>query len=391
MELIKKQKRCVVGIMSGTSVDSIDCVLIEITGSGKSTGIKQLGFIEYPYPEGIKELVLKNSVRGSENIDEICRLNFLLPQIYADAVKSLLESVGVSLSKVDLIGSHGQTIRHLPDKVKMFGYNVGSTLQIADPSVLAKKTGIVTVGDFRPSDVALGGQGAPLVPYFDYLMLCSENRNRALLNIGGISNFTIIKKGSSAGDIIAFDTGPGNMLIDMMMKKLYSKEYDENGETAMMGNVCTEMLDELKKRETFAERKPPKSTGRELYGEDFLSGLFEPYAYLPYPDWIATLANFTAWCIFRNYELHVKDQVEIDQLIVSGGGGKNKAVLLALQQYFGENVRVMLIDELGFSSDAKEAVCFAVLANELISGNTANLPAVTGAEKGTLLGKICFP
>ncbi|HEX2962078.1 MAG TPA: anhydro-N-acetylmuramic acid kinase AnmK [Ignavibacteriales bacterium] len=391
IQLSKKEKKYVVGLMSGTSLDGVDAVLLEVTGNGTTTKLRQIDFLAYPFPEGLKDLVLKNSAKETSNVEDICRLNFLIPMIYADAIKALCNKNSFPLENLDLIGSHGQTIHHLPEKYKMFGYEVRSTLQIADPAVIAKLTGTITVGDFRTGDIALDGQGAPLVPYFDYLLMYSDEHNRALLNVGGISNFTILKKGAKPVEIRAFDTGPGNMMIDILSRRFLGKEYDEDGKTALKGKVNAGLLEALKKKDTYIEKTPPKSTGRELYGEAFLKDLLEKYTDVPPEDWISTITNFTAYAIYRNYEKFIRGKIEIDELIISGGGARNLALVKFLKDYFTEKVRVMNIEELGISSDAKEAICFAVLANETISGNPSNLPSVTGASKGTVLGKICLP
>lgn len=391
IQLSKKEKKLVVGLMSGTSLDGVDAVLLEITGSGTRTRLRQIDFLAYPFPEGLKDMILKNSARETSNVEDICRLNFLIPMIYTDAINALCSKNSFPVENLDLIGSHGQTIHHLPEKHEMFGYMVRSTLQIGDPATLAKLTGVITIGDFRTGDIALEGQGAPLVPYFDYLMLYSDELNRALLNVGGISNFTILKKGAKSVEVRAFDTGPGNMMIDLLAKRFLGKEYDEDGRTALKGKVNSELLEEMKRRDTFIEKAPPKSTGRELYGEGFLKDLLEKYKDVSPEDWISTVTNFTAYAIFRNYEKFISGKIKIDELIISGGGARNLALIKFLKDYFTENVRLRNIEELGISSDAKEAICFAVLANETISGNPSNLPGVTGAKKETILGKICLP
>ncbi|MBI9071557.1 MAG: anhydro-N-acetylmuramic acid kinase [Melioribacteraceae bacterium] len=390
VELTKKEKKIVVGLMSGTSLDGVDVALVEITGNGTNTKIDLIGFIEYPFPEGLKSFVLKNSVKDTSNVEDICRLNFLFPQIYFDAVKTLCEKLKFDMADIDLIGSHGQTIHHLPQKEKMFGYGVGSTLQIGDPSALAKLTGVTTVGDFRTADIAFGGQGAPLVPYFDYILFHSNDLNRALLNIGGISNFTILNKDKTQADVLAFDTGPGNMIVDLLMRIFYQKEFDANGDIAKSGKFNEELFNTLVLRDNFIEKEPPKSTGREYYGEEFLEPLLKEYKNIPNEDFINTVTNFTAYSIFRNYEKFVKDETEIDELFVSGGGARNLSLLESLKKYFGNDVQVKVIDEIGISSDAKEAICFAVLANETVCGNHSNIPRTTGASESTILGKICL-
>ena len=272
-----------------------------------------------------------------------------------------------------------------------FDYKIASTLQIGDPAVLAKLTNIITIGDFRTGDVALGGEGAPLVPYFDYILFHSHQKNRALLNIGGISNFTILNKNLGLQEVLAFDTGPGNMLIDTVTKKLFNKDFDKDGEIARSGKLNNELYKSLIAKDKFIELTPPKSTGREYYGESFLADLLKKYKNLPNEDWLNTITRFTAYGIFKNYELFVKKETVIDELIISGGGAKNKFLYECLSKEFGKSVELKVIDDIGVSSDAKEAICFAVLANETVSGNPTNIPRTTGATRATVLGKICLP
>ena len=391
IDLSKKNNKYVIGLMSGTSLDGVDVALVEITGNWIETKINLIGFLDYPFPYGLKEIVLKNSVRETSNVEDISRLNFLIPQIYNEAIDLLCKEIDFDKSKIDLIGSHGQTIHHLPEKVDFFNHQISSTLQIGDPSVLAKLSGIITVGDFRTGDVALGGQGAPLVPYFDYIIFHSSEKNRALLNIGGISNITVLQKNGKQHDVLAFDTGPGNMMIDLLMKKFYEKEFDKDGEVASSGKINDDLFIALITQDSFIEAAPPKSTGREYYGEEFLAPLLEEFADVPSEDWLHTISKFTAYAVYRNYEKFIMDETKIDELIVSGGGAKNKFLYQSLADYFGKETEVKVIDEIGVSSDAKEAICFAVLANETISGNAANIPRTTGASRATILGKICLP
>ncbi len=389
--LSNKKTKNVIGLMSGTSVDGVDTVLLKITGSGVNTKIEQLAFITYPFPKGMRELILRNAETNSGNVTEICKLNFLIARVYAAAIKSLCKKINFPLSQVDLIGSHGQTIHHLPKKEKLYGYDTSSTLQIGDPGVLAKLTGVLTVGDFRVGDVALGGQGAPLVPYFDYIIFHSGKKNRALLNIGGISNITILNKTGKADDVIAFDTGPGNMLIDYLAKKYFNKDYDKDGRFASRGKLNSNLFEWLKRNDDFIERKPPKSTGREYYGKKFLNELILTFKLIPKEDLIRTVTRFTAYGIYRNYEKFIKKETKIEELIISGGGAKNLQLISDIKNYFGKSVVVKNVESLGISSDAKEAICFAVLANETIAGHETNIPRVTGAKRKTILGKICLP
>ena len=389
VELFEKKSRLVIGLMSGTSVDGIDAAIAEIEGSGTGMKMRQIDFITVPFPEGFKELVIRNSLTGTSDVADIARLNFLIAQLYADAVRRLCNHAGVKTQDVDLIGSHGQTIHHLPRAERMFGKDVSATLQIGDPSVLAKLTGIATVGDFRVGDIALGGQGAPLVPYFDYILFRSNGKSRSLLNIGGISNITYLPKGCGTQDVLAFDTGPGNMIVDRLMKKMFNKDFDEGGAIAIAGTIQGDMIDWLM-TDTFVRMAPPKSTGRERYGDPFVTSLLEKYGGRRIEDIIATVSEFTAVSVYTNYLLFLKTKGGIDELFVSGGGAHNRYILDSLRNHFG-GVSVAAAEDIGVSSDAKEALCFAVLANELISGNPANLPSVTGASKETLIGKICLP
>lgn len=390
IELHGKEEKTVIGLMSGTSVDAVDAALVKITGTGIDTKLKMLGFIEYPYPEGIREMILRNSIPHTSSVDEICRLNFVIPQIYLDAIKDMCQQADFELGKVDLIGTHGQTIRHLPNREILSGYNSASTLQIGSPSVLAKLAGVITVGNFRTGDVAFGGQGAPLVPYFDYILFRSQKLNRMLLNLGGIANITVLPARATPEEIIAFDTGPANMLIDAAVKRFFNKKIDEKGAIAESGDLDEDLLNALIVKDNFIEKQPPKSTGREYYDDSYVADLLKEFAGTPPESWLNTLVHFTAYAVYRNYEKFILPTIKIDELIISGGGAKNLFLLKLLKEKF-ENVNVKIIDEFGLSGDAKEAICFAVLANETIAGNPANLPASTGASCSTILGDICLP
>lgn len=389
-KLQKKKKKLVIGLISGTSVDGIDAVLVEIIGKGIQTKLKQLYFKTYPYPKGLKELILKNSLKETSNVEDICRLNFLIGKLFAKAALKLCEDYGISIHKIDLIGSHGQTIHHLPQTVKIFGEEIKSTLQIGDPSVIAKLTGVTTVGDFRVGDLALGGEGAPLVPYFDYVMFRSNKISRALLNIGGISNITLLKKSCKIDDVIAFDTGPGNMMIDYLMMKYFDKKYDRDGKVALSGKINQELLKTIFEQDDFVKTKPPKSTGRELYNEQFVENILGKFHSINPEDIIATFTNYTAFAVHFNYEKFLKKKSQISELLVSGGGSNNKFIMQSLQKYFGEKVKVKKLESDFMNVDSKEAVCFALFANETISENPINIPAVTGASSKTILGKICL-
>ncbi len=394
-DLSQKEKKLIIGLMSGTSVDGIDAALVEVEGSGTATRIRQLDFMTVPFPDGFKEFVLRNSQTGTSDVADITRLNFLLAQLYAGAVAGVCKHANIPQSRVDLIGSHGQTIHHLPAKTELFGEQIAATLQIGDPSVLAKLTGIVAIGDFRVGDMAFGGQGAPLVPYFDYLLFRSDKVSRALLNIGGIANITYLPKNCKASDVLAFDTGPGNMVVDQIMKTLYGREYDVDGQVAFSGKILPDLTDYLMKDE-YVTQVPPKSTGRERYGSTYVSGILAEFASRPKEDIVATVADFTARAVYENFNRFLSPKVgntgenRLAELFVSGGGARNKFYMHSLRNYL-KGTQVEVAENLGISSDAKEAICFAVLANETISGNPANMPQVTGATQRTILGKICLP
>jgi anhydro-N-acetylmuramic acid kinase len=228
------------------------------------------------------------------------------------------------------------------------------------------------------------------VPYFDYIVFRSDKLNRALLNLGGIANITLLKSNCTVDNVIAFDTGPANMLIDFAVKRFFNKKLDTDGEIAESGKFDENLFNALVIKDHFIEAGPPKSTGREYYGESFISPLLDEFSSVPHEDWLNTLTNFTVYGIYRNYEKYLKKECELDELIISGGGAKNLFLLKLLKEKFGQ-VEVKAIDEIGVSSDAKEAICFAVLANETISGNHSNIPRATGASRSTILGKICLP
>jgi len=383
--LIRKKTRFVVGLLSGTSIDGIDAVLIKITGSGIKTKVKVIDFLTFKIPSRIKFSVLKNSDVKTAKLDEICRLNVILGKLFANAVKKIQRRN--NSIKIDLIGSHGQTIHHLPQKTNFHLYKVKSTLQIGDAAVIANLSGITTVGDFRAADCAVEGEGAPLIPFLDYILFRSNEHNRALLNIGGISNITVLPKACKKEEVIAFDTGSGNMLIDGLMQKFYGKSYDNDGKIAQKGLIDKKLFSFLLKDKYF-KQKPPKSTGREHYGKDFISIILKQSGKIPKQNIIRTVTEFTAYSIWYNYIKFIRPKVIIDELIVSGGGANNPILIKCLKKLM-KGVKINKMNSLGINADSKEAVLFAVLANECISGNTANMKSVTGSKKDVILGKIC--
>ncbi len=383
------QSRLIAGLMSGTSLDGIDAVLLRVKGAGLRTSFEQLAFVERPFPRGMRDLILRNSVPATSRVDEITRLNVLLAQCYAEAVRAVARAARISSERIDLIGSHGQTIHHLPRPVTMFGHTVRATLQIGDPSVIATLTGITTVGNFRIADMAAGGEGAPLVPYFDWIVFRSRTRNRLLLNIGGIGNMTILPRGCASKDVAAFDTGPGNMLVDALMLHYFGTPYDAGGATAERGVMLPALFRTLL-RHPYYRRRPPKSTGREEFGEEMIRQVLQDTRGERPEDVVRTVAALTPFAVFDACRRFVSGSRRPEEIIVSGGGAKNRFFLDELRRLFA-GVQVRTADELGVSGDAKEAICFAILANETVRGNCANLPRVTGASRPVVLGVVSTP
>ncbi len=385
----RKQKKLIIGLMSGTSADGIDAALLEVSGAGSAVKFRQLAFLTRRFPAGFKQFLLQNSYAGTARLDDITRLHFLLGEFFADAALMVARKAGMPISSIDLIGSHGQTIHHLPAPKLLFGKMIRSTLQIGCPSVIAKRTGVVTVGDFRAGDIAVGGSGAPLVPYFDYRTLRSRSAGRAALNLGGIGNITVLPKNCSPDEVYAFDTGPGNMIIDSLMQRFFHRPFDRGGSAAMAGRLLPTLLRRMMAHPYFRKR-PPKSTGREMFGEEFIARLLRLGRGHRNRDIVTTAAEFTALSVYDQYLRFIRQRTAVQELIVSGGGVHNIYVMNALQRYFG-GIAVKTIDSLRIDADAKEAICFALLANETIAGRPANLPGATGARKRTVLGTICLP
>jgi anhydro-N-acetylmuramic acid kinase len=386
-DIIRKNNRIVVGVLSGTSVDAVDIVLTRISGNSTKTRIKILGYKEYRIPSQLRNNVLNVSQADTGTVDEVCKLNVILGRFYSECILSALKSFGILPRMVDLIGSHGQTIHHLPQKNKMFGFYSNSTLQIGDPSVIAVCTGITTVGDFRIADIGAGGSGAPLVPYLDYLLFADKIKNRILLNIGGISNITVLPAGTKFGSVIAFDTGPGNMMIDYISKKFFGKNFDRNSKLALKGTINNELFIEIKNADKFYSKKPPKSTGREFYSIQFIENILKKFRKISKYDTIRTFTEYTAFTIAYNIGKFSGFKDNFD-LIMSGGGASNPLLVTTLKNNVF-NAKIEKIGLYGINANNKEAVLFAVLANESVSGIPANMMKVTGSKLKVILGKIC--
>ncbi len=383
----KKIKLCV-GIMSGTSLDGIDVALVKIFGSGIKTTISVLDWNTYAYPTGLNERIQTAVNQNCIKLSEITQLNVLLGELYAQAVLKLLKKNKLNSHKVDLIGCHGQTVWHNPKPKILFGKTVRSTLQLGESSVIQARTGIVTISDFRSKDVALGGEGAPLMPYFDYIFFRSNRENRGVLNIGGIANITIIPRNASLADISGFDTGPGNMIIDQLMGHYFGKLFDSSGRIARKEFPDAVLLSKLM-RHSLIKKSPPKSSGREDFGAYYVHRIigWSKELKLSPEQVISTVTELTIKSIIKNYELHIQPQYNLDRIVVSGGGIHNSELMRRFRTQLSGSV-IESSDSYGIPSDAKEAAAFAFFANETISGNHANIPGVTGARSTGILGKI---
>ncbi len=377
----------VAGLMSGTSLDGIDVAIVEISGRGWSKRVRTLAFRTVPYPEKVRQTILSVS-NAPTHTAIISRLNFLLGELYAQALIETTRRARIPVDSIELIGSHGQTIFHEGAPVPFLGRRIASTLQIGEAAVLAERTGIPVVADFRPRDIAAGGRGAPLVPYVDYLLFRHRRRGRVLLNIGGIANITAIPPAARPQDVIAFDTGPGNMVVDALAQH-HTKgrwKFDRDGRLAARGRLNRELLDRLLD-DPYLRQPPPKSAGREQYGREFVGRLLETG--LPLPDLIATATAFTAAAVAVGIERFVRPRMPVHELIASGGGVHNPRMMAQLTAFL-PGVRVAQTGDFGVDPDAKEAIAFAVLAYETWKRRPANLPAATGARRPVVLGKISW-
>lgn len=385
------QKNLVIGIMSGTSMDGIDTALVEISGFGTATCLNLIKFHTFAFPEKIKN-VLFEVVKGKLiSACEFSNLNTLLGELFAECALGLLKMSDITPEKIDIIGSHGQTIFHNPCKTDYLGYPISTTLQIGDGSVIAQITGITTISDFRTADIALGGQGAPLVPYFDFITLGSNEYNRVILNIGGIGNISLLPAGQNSDKVIASDTGPGNMIIDALMK-YYSKGlsfYDKDGKWCGKGTVNVLLLEQMMQN-PYIKRGIPKTTGRELFGEDYTLNLIKENSEISKYDLVATATKFTVLTIadfIKRFCIKKGTPKKPWQLLVSGGGYYNPCIMAGFKKELPD-FEVTGTSKYNIPEDAKEAIAFAVLANEAFMGHINVLPHTTGAAHGAILGKI---
>jgi anhydro-N-acetylmuramic acid kinase len=403
----------VLGLMSGTSADGIEVALTRISGAPPRLNAKLLNHTSINFPPALRKEILRVAEQQRISAGELSQLDFRLGEVFAEAALTACRRFRIAPRKIALIGSHGQTIFHQGHPVPYFGRKTASTLQIGEPAIIAARTGITTIADFRPADIAQGGQGAPLVPYADYVLYRHEKLGRISVNLGGIANVTVIPANAKPSQIFAFDTGPANMLIDALVAHFTKgrQSFDKDARLAQQGRSIPALIDELM-RDTYLKLPPPKSTGREYYGRSYLQKLLalgKRHQAKP-NDLIRAATIFTALSIVDALNRFVLPKTKIDQLIVSGGGAQNPLLMAQLAAVIGAievvgpqhaaphvrtmptstKIEVLPSSALGVPTDAKEAFAFALLAYETFHHRPGNIPSATGARRPAILGKISY-
>ncbi len=391
-KIVEKPVRRAVGLMSGTSVDGIDAAVVEIVTGKESVEIKLCAFDNIPYNDSIRVKIFELFDVKTSTVDKIGYMNFLLGELFADAALAVIKKAGFNSKDIDFIGSHGQTIFHQPKSCMDDGYDIKYSVQIGEGAVIAARTGIPCVSDFRTADIAVGGQGAPLVPFTEYMLYRNSLKNVLIQNIGGIGNITVIPATSDISGISAFDTGPGNMVIDGLVQKLTNGKvlYDKDGEIAKKGSCHNRLFTELIKNPYF-DIVPPKSTGRELFGKAYVDMIYNYMLQndISNEDGIATVTYFTAWSIASSYRKYIKPKCSADYIVIGGGGSYNRTLVNYIrEEMLLDKVQTYTQEQLGYSSDAKEAIAFALLADYTIMAKANNVPGVTGASREVIMGKI---
>ncbi len=385
-----KNSRLAVGLMSGTSLDGVDAALVRIVRSGQDCSVQLKHFITNPYPEEVRQALLRVASGRPVAAGFISHLGVLLGGLYAEAVKEVCRVARVPLDRLDLIGSHGQTIFHQSDPGDFCGRQVASTLQIGEAAALVEETGVTTVSDFRPGDMAAGGTGAPLIPLVDFLLFRDPQRGRVLLNLGGIANLTLLPAACGIDEIRAFDSGPGNMVIDALVRRLDadSPGFDAGGRLALAGRPIPALLESLLS-DPYFRRTPPKSAGREQFGEAFVERMLAAMPSSGAADLVCTASELTARTVSDAVLSYIETSHRWERMLVSGGGVHNAYLMRRLQELL-PNLTVAPTDSLGIPADAKEAIGFAVLANETLELAAGNVPSATGARHPALLGKVTY-
>ncbi|MBW2471141.1 MAG: anhydro-N-acetylmuramic acid kinase [Deltaproteobacteria bacterium] len=374
----------VAGLMSGTSADGVDVAIVDIDSQSQ----KLVSFGTVRYPPSLRKAVFALFEPTASGVEDICHYNFVLGDFFAKSLMRICRKTAIPLASINLIGSHGQTIHHNSRGRQYAGRRLRSTLQIGEPSLIASQTGITTVADFRPRDIACGGQGAPLVPFADSILFGHSSLNRAVQNIGGISNVTYLPAKNRPEKIVGFDTGPGNMIIDGLVSFITNgqKKYDRNGHLAAKGQVCRPLLNALLEHRYFRKR-PPKTCGREEFGLGFCQTLFKKATKdnISKVDLIATTTAFTATTIANAYRRFLPSMP--DEIILCGGGARNRTLVRMIGAEL-KGIKILTTDAFGIDADAKEAMSFAILAWATLKGIDNNVPGATGAKQTAVLGKI---
>ena len=392
----------VAGVMSGTSADGINVAIVRLEEPGANRLSSRskpsrgqecprrtlLAHEEFAYPARVRRVVLAAMNAEAASVADLARLNFLLGELYANAVARTALSARV---KIDLVGCHGQTIYHQGGTKNFLGRKIAVTWQTGEGAVISARLRVPVVSDFRPADVAAGGKGAPLVPFLDYFLYRDQHMGRVAQNIGGIANLTAIPAGASVQDVIAFDTGPGNMVIDGVMQELYGRRYDRDGKVAASGQVRQPLIAQLMKA-VFFKQRPPKTAGREEFGREYVRRFLQSCRGLSKADQVATATALTATSIADSIRRFVLPRDKnCRELVVSGGGAKNRMLMAMLRSHLQPlGMALRFSDEFGVPAEAKEAVAFAVLAHETWHRRPSNVPSATGARRPAILGKISY-
>jgi anhydro-N-acetylmuramic acid kinase len=389
----------VAGVMSGTSADGINVALVQLSprGRGRPRHIL-LGHEEYPFPAPVRRAILEMMNAELARVADLARMNFLLGELYAEAVAKTARKHRV---KLELVGCHGQTLYHQGVPQRFLGRKLAVTWQTGEGAVIAARLGVPVVSDFRPSDMAVGGKGAPLVPFLDYFLYRDQHVGRIAQNLGGIANLTAIPAGSSLSQVTAFDTGPGNMVMDAVMEELFAKRCDRDGKVAATGHVLDGVIVNLL-RAPFFRQKPPRTAGREEFGREYVGRFLQHCRGASKPDVVATATALTARSIANAVQRFVLPRFVIPrpaarrrpaghQMIVSGGGAKNRTLMAMLRDAVTPlGIKLHFSDEFGLPAEAKEAVAFALLAHETWHRRPSNLTSATGARRAAILGKISY-
>lgn len=385
----------VAGVMSGTSADGIDVALVRVQGRGFRSRLELLAHYQFPYPSEVRRAVLAAMNARSANVADLARLNFLLGDLYADAVRSAQRRARL---QCELVGCHGQTLYHQGNAKPYLGRRIACTWQTGEAALIAAKLGVPVVSDFRPADLVASGKGAPLVPFLDYVLYRHRRYGRIVQNLGGIGNLTAIPPRAWPEQVVAFDTGPGNMVIDAVAGHLFGKPYDRNGRLAARGEPIERVLRELL-RHAFFRQKPPKTAGREQFGREFVRELLRLCRRADENDIIATATALTARSIgiaVRRFVLPLLESgdakpARFREFVVSGGGTKNATLMRMIRKELAPlKMRVRTTDDFGLPSEAKEATAFALLAYQTWRRLPSNVPSATGAERPAILGKISY-